>query len=213
MKLQIIIGSTRQGRNADLVMRWLTPAVTAMGLFDVEVLDLRDWPLPMFQETLATVGDMQNPTYSDPIVKRWNAKIKEADAFVMVTPEYNHSVPGVLKNAIDSVFASFAFRHKPVAFVSYSGGIAAGVRANEHLNVIMLECDAVPVRTQTIIPAVTTAFGADGKVTVPAIDVGLGIMIEDLAWLAKPLKAARAEGEPLPPTLRLRQRVAALAKQ
>src|SRR4051812_34914781 len=110
LKLQVIVGSTREGRNSDPVLRWLTPVLKARRDFEVEQLDLRDWPLPFFQETMATLGDPRDPTYSTPLVKRWNAKIKEADAYVLVTPEYNHGIPGQLKNAIDSVFASFAFR-------------------------------------------------------------------------------------------------------
>ena len=85
---------------------------------------MRDWPLPIFSEHFGTIGDLQDPTYSEPIVKRWNQKIKDGEAYLVVTPEYNHSVPGVLKNAIDSVFVSFAFRNKPLATVGYSGGAA-----------------------------------------------------------------------------------------
>ncbi len=210
LKLQIIVGSTRSGRHADAVLRWLLPVAQARGVFEVETLDLRDWPLPFFQETAATVGNLNDPTYSDPLVKRWNSKIKEADAYLIITPEYNHSVPGVLKNAIDSVFLSFGFRHKPVAFVGYSIGVAAGVRAVEHLNQIMLETDAVPLRTPTLIPFVANAFDAAGTPTNPALGVGLTVMLEDLAWLAKALKTARDEGEPPPPTLRIRAGVAAL---
>lgn len=210
LRLQIIVGSTREGRLADPVLRWLGPAAKAHKDFEVEILDLRGWPLPFFQENMATIGDFNNPTYSDPHVKAWNDKIKQADAFLIVTPEYNHSLPGVLKNAIDTVFLSYGFRHKPVAFVSYSAGVAAGVRAVEHLNQIMLEAEAVPVRTQTLIPLAATAFDAEGRPVNPVLAAGLAIMLDDLAWLARPLKAARAEGEPLPPTVRLR---AATAKK
>ncbi len=208
LKLQIIIGSTRSGRNADAVLRWLIPVAQSCGAFEVETLDLRDWPLPFFEETMATVGDFNNPTYSSPLVKRWNNKIKEADAYVMVTPEYNHALPGVLKNAIDTVFCSFGFRHKPVAFVAYSIGVAAGVRAAESLNQIMLETEAIPVRTQTLIPFVTSAFDAEGKASNPALDIGLTIMLDDLAWLAKALKLARVGGELLPATIRSRMATA-----
>ncbi|HZS42309.1 MAG TPA: NAD(P)H-dependent oxidoreductase [Polyangia bacterium] len=204
LKLQVIVGSTRPGRSADLVMRWLAPAVRAMGAFEVELLDLRDWPLPIFQETIASLGDFKDPSYSEPLVKRWNHKIKEADAYLVVTPEYNHSAPAVLKNAIDSVFFSFGFRHKAVAFVGYSAGVAAGVRAVEHLNQIMLEAEAVPIRTQTLIPYVGNAFDAEGRPSNPALDVGFTVMLEDLAWMAGTLKAARAEGEPAPANLRIR---------
>ncbi|MET0461352.1 MAG: NAD(P)H-dependent oxidoreductase, partial [Ilumatobacteraceae bacterium] len=131
--LKLITSTTREGRSADHVLPWLTNRLERDERFDLEVLDLRDWKLPMFQETLATVGDRRNPTYSDPIVKAWNTKIAEGGAYVFVTAEYNHSIPGELKNAIDSVFASYAFRNKPASFVGYSGGPIAGARAVEHL--------------------------------------------------------------------------------
>ena len=203
-KLQVIIGSTRSGRNADPVCSWLLPVTQSHGAFEVEILDLRDWPLPFFQETIATVGDFNDPAYSDPIVKRWNDKIKEADAYIIVTPEYNHSIPGVLKNALDTVFFSYSFRHRPVAFVGYSLGATAGARAIEHLALIMVEFEAVPVRTPTLIPFVTNAFDAEGQPTSPTVNVGLTVMLDDLAWLAKTLKTARAEGEPPPAALRIR---------
>jgi NAD(P)H-dependent FMN reductase len=113
LKLQIIVGSTREGRYADAVLRWLLPVAKAHGAFDVEVLDLREWQLPLFQETLATIGDFKNPTYSQPIVKKWNQKIVEGDAYLFVTAEYNHSIPGVLKNAVDSVFLTLLPQPSP----------------------------------------------------------------------------------------------------
>jgi NAD(P)H-dependent FMN reductase len=203
-KLQIIIGSTRSGRNAEPVCNWCAPIAQAHGAFEVEVLDLRDWPLPFFQETIATVGDFSNPTYSDPLVKRWNDKIKQADAYIIVTPEYNRSIPGVLKNAIDSVFFSFNFRHKPVAFVGYSLGATAGARAVEHLTQIMAETEAVPVRTATLVPFAPTAFDEQGQPTSPMLNVTLSVMLDDLAWLAGALKTARMAGEQAPAGLRIR---------
>jgi len=210
LKLQIIVGSTREGRHSDTVLRWLLPVVRAHSAFEVEVLDLRDWPLPFFQETIVGLGNLADPTYSDPIVKRWNDKIKEADAYLFVTPEYNHGVPALLKNAIDSVFMSFGFRHKPVAFVSYSNGLAGGVRSVEHLTQIMVEADAVPVPTPTLVPQVMTAFGADGKPVNPALEATAIVMLEDLAWLGNALKAARAQGELPPPNFRVRALTAKL---
>ena len=149
-KLQIIIGSTRPGRAADLVAPWVIDRARAHGGFEVEVLDLRDWLLPMFAENFDTVGDFNNPTNSQPIVRAWNQKIGEGDAYVVITPEYNHSVPAVLKNAIDSVFVSFAFRNKPMLAVGYSGGVAGGIRAIEHLVQMAVEAEMVPLRTVTV---------------------------------------------------------------
>ena len=73
-KLQVIVGSTRPTRSADRVAPWILERATAHGGFEVELLDLRDWSLPFFQEHLGTIGDINGPTYSDPIVKRWNQK-------------------------------------------------------------------------------------------------------------------------------------------
>lgn len=204
LKLQLIIGSTREGRNADSVCRWLVPVVQSRDDFETEILDLRDWPLPMFQETIATVGDFKSPTYSDPIVKRWNTKIAEAHAYLIVTPEYNHSIPAVLKNAIDSVFFSFGFRHKPVAFAAYSLGSTGGVRSVEHLGQVMMETDAVPIRTPTLVPAVTSAFDPEGQPLNPALNIALTVMLDDLAWMGNALKTARDVGEQPPAALRIR---------
>jgi NAD(P)H-dependent FMN reductase len=211
LKLQLIVGSTREGRHSEAVLRWLKPVVEAHGRFEVEVLDLRDWSLPFFQEVVAKMGDLRNPTYSDPLVQKWNAKIKEADAYLVVSPEYNHSVPAVLKNAIDSVFFSYAFRHKPVAFVGYSIGLTGGARAIDHLNQIMLETEAIPVRTPTLIPFVATAFNADGKPSAAPVEISIKVELDDLAWLGDTLKRGRAENHPPPSAVRIRNAAQARA--
>jgi NAD(P)H-dependent FMN reductase len=198
LNLKIIIGSTRPGRAADRVVPWIVGRAKEHPAFSVEVLDLRDWPLPFFSETFQTVGDPRNPAYSHPIVKRWNQRIAEGDAFLFITPEYNHSVPGVLKNAIDSVFASFAFRNKAAAFVGYSGGIAAGVRAIEHLAHIAIEAEMVPLRSTVLLPLVGGAFDDNGIPKNPATATAAGIMLDDLAWWAAALHRARQE-DTLPP--------------
>jgi len=202
-KLHIIVGSTREGRHADTVLRWILSVVKAHGAFDAEVLDLREWQLPLFQETLATIGDFRNPTYSQPIVKKWNQKIAEGDAFLFVSAEYNHSIPGVLKNAIDSVFLSFGFRHKPAGFVGYSIGVSAGVRAVEHLAQIGFEAEMHALRDSVLIPFVQDAFGTDGAPKSPALPAALTITLDDLAWWAKVLGAARPTQLP-PGNFRLR---------
>ena len=208
-KLQIIVGSTRPTRAADRVFPWVMDRASHHGAFEVELLDLRDWPLPFFQEHIGTIGDFSNPTYSAPIVKAWNQKIGEGDAYLIISAEYNHSVPGQLKNAIDSVFVSFALRNKPVGLVGYSGGIAAGTRAVEHLALIAIEAEAVPLRNTVLIPFVADAFDDDGQPVNPASEVALTITLDDLAWWAGVLARARAEGE-LPPSA-FRARAAAAA--
>ena len=209
LKLQIIVGSTRDTRAADRVYPWVLSRAQAHPDFDPELIDLRDWPLPMFSEHPGTIGDFSDPTYSEPIVKQWNHKIKEADAYLVITPEYNHSVPGVLKNAFDNVFLSFALRNKPLAAVGYSGGIAAASRAIEHLAHIAVEADMAPLRSSVLIPFVNEAFDATGQPVNPMTEAALSITLDDLAWWATALKAAREAGE-LPPAV-FRARAAATA--
>jgi NAD(P)H-dependent FMN reductase len=203
MKLQVIVGSTRPARAADKVVRWVTGQALHEA-FDTEVIDLRDWPLPMFGEHAGSIGDPNDPSYSDPAVRKWNRKIAEADAYLVITPEYNHSVPGELKNAIDSVFISFAFRNKPMAMVGYSGGIGGGIRAIEHLTQIAVEVEAAPLRSTVILPFVDKAFTEDGEPADTATEVSLQILLEDLAWWAAALRTARAAGELIPGKIRAR---------
>lgn len=210
-KLLVVVGSTRPTRASDRVTPWLVAKVSAHEAFDTEVVDLRDWPLPVFAEHFGTIGDFADPTYSEPIVKAWNSKIKEADAFVVVTPEYNHSVPGGLKNAIDSVWVSFGFRNKPVAFVGYSGGTVAGARAVEHLAQVFIEAEAVPMRNNVLIPFVTDAFDDAGEPVNPITGVAADIMLDDLAWWSAALEKARAAGELPPGNLRMRAALATAA--
>ena len=84
-KLLVIVGSTRPTRAADLVLPWLTEKAAEHQAFETEIVDLRDWPLPFFGEHFGTIGDINDPTYSEPLVKAWNQKIKSADAFIIVT--------------------------------------------------------------------------------------------------------------------------------
>jgi NAD(P)H-dependent FMN reductase len=210
-KLLVIVGSTRPGRAADLVVPWVTSRARMHGGFDVEVADLRDWPLPIFAEHPGTIGDIADPTYSEPIVRAWNKKVKQADAYLVVTPEYNHSIPAVLKTAIDTVWLSFGFRNKPVAAVGYSGSVGAGIRAIEHLAHVLVEAEAVPLRNTVVIPFVRAAFGADGEPSDPETGIRLQVMLDDLAWWSAALEQARAAGELTPGSLRARAALAARA--
>src|SRR4051812_15513989 len=114
IKLKAIIGSTRPERGVSVLLPWLIDRLDRDPRFDVEVLDLRDWDLPMFQETWESASH----GYSNDVVRRWNEKIGDGEAFLFVTPEYNHSIPAVLKNAIDTVFMSNGFRNKVAGAVA-----------------------------------------------------------------------------------------------
>lgn len=212
LKLQIVVGSTRDTRAADRVYPWVLARAQAHPGFDAELIDLRDWPLPMFSEHPGTIGDFADPTYSEPIVKQWNNKIKEADAYLVITPEYNHSLPGVLKNAFDNIFLSFALRNKPIAAVGYSGGIAAASRAIEHLAHVAIEGDMAPLRSSVLIPFVNEAFDAAGQPINPMTEAALAITLDDLAWWGETLRAARQAGELPPAVFRARAAAAAVSE-
>ena len=208
-KVLIIVGSTRPGRAADLVLPWVTSRTRSHQGFDTEVADLRDWPLPIFAEHMGTIGDISDPTYSEPVVQAWNKKVKQADAFIVVTPEYNHSIPAALKNAIDTVWLSFGFRNKPVAAVGYSGSIGGGIRAIEHLAHVFIEAEAVPLRNTVVIPFVREAFDENGEPVNPETEIRLQVLLDDLTWWSSALEKARAEGELPPGSFRARAALAA----
>jgi NAD(P)H-dependent FMN reductase len=211
LEVHLIVGSTREGRAAERVLRWLERRIEAHDDFELTVHDLRDWPLPMFSETMATIGDPRDPTYSDPLVRRWNQTLAQADAFVFLTPEYNHSFSGVIKNAIDNVFVSYAFRNKPAAIVSYSGGAVGGARAAEQLALVAIETELVPLRNTVLVAKVGAAFDEEGEPTDPTSDIALGITLDDLGWWGRALRQARAAGELPPGSARMRAAVAARA--
>jgi NAD(P)H-dependent FMN reductase len=190
IELKLVVGSTRPGRGTDVFLPWLVERTEAHGRFAVDVLDLREWDLPMFQETWDSATD----GYSHERVRRWNETVVAGEAFLLVTPEYNHSVPAVLKNAIDSVFLSNGFRNKPTGFVGYSGGVAGGVRAVEHLASIVIEAESVPLRNAVLLAQYHRAF-EEGAPTDPLTEVALTILLDDLAWWGDALRRARAEGQ------------------
>jgi NAD(P)H-dependent FMN reductase len=203
--LKIIMGSTRDGRAGQAVMEWVQRRAESRGDFDVELLDLRDWKLPMFAETLATVGDFSNPTYSELIVRDWNRTIADGDAVIFITPEYNHSFSGEIKNAIDNVFASYALRNKPAGMIAYSGGPVSGARAVEQLALVLLEAEMVPIRNSVLVANVNAAFGENGEPTSRLSDIALTVMLEDLAWWTRVTHHARGEGMLKPGNQRFRE--------
>ena len=139
-KIAIILGSTRPGRNGEAVARWVLEQASTRTDADFELVDLRDHPLPHLYEAVPASMGM----YAQPHTKAWAATIAAYDGFVFVTPEYNHGTTGVLKNAIDYLYAEW--NNKAAGFVSY--GSSGGARAVEHLRLIMGELQVADVRQQ-----------------------------------------------------------------
>ena len=140
LKIAIILGSTREGRNGEAVAKWVLEKGAARTAADYELVDLRDYPMPFFEA-------VASPAYvppQDPAVQKWAAKVAEFDGYVFVTPEYNHSFSAVLKNALDSIYSEF--NNKAAAFVSY--GSFQGARAVEQLRLVASELQLAHVRQQ-----------------------------------------------------------------
>lgn len=197
IRVKVILGSVRQGRFGERPAKWLLEQASKLDGVDVELLDLRDYPMPFFDSAISP--SMMNRKYQDPTVQKWADKLDEADAFIIVSPEYNHSYSGVLKNALD--WTSPEWRRKPVGFVSY--GSASGARAIEHLRMVVIELRAVPINRSIHInwDFIVKTFGDKGidsnKLFAPLRDGSLGIdhvavFLDELVWMAKALKGARS---------------------
>lgn len=153
---------------------------------EVEVLDLRDYPMPFFNS--ATSPSYITEPYPDPVVQKWTKKIEEADGFVIVAPEYNHGYSAVLKNAMDWVYKEW--NNKTIGFVSY-GGVGGG-RAVEQLRLVAIELQMAPVRTAVHIPWMSTVAVREGKLEEFNNFHGAATgMLKQVTWYARALKAAR----------------------
>jgi NAD(P)H-dependent FMN reductase len=147
IRLAIIVGSTRPGRKAETVARWVHEIAKRRSDAEFEIVDIQDFNLPLLDEPVPpSLGQ-----YSQPHTKAWAAKIASFDAYVFVTPEYNHGTSGALKNAIDYLFAEW--NNKAAGFVGY--GSAGGVRAVEHLRLVMGELQVADVRAQVMLSLFT----------------------------------------------------------
>ncbi len=187
--IKVIAGSTREGRFSDKAAAWIAGELAKQEGVSVEVLDLRDYDMPFFNEA-ATPSSKTEP-YTHEAVARFTQKIAEGDAFVMVTPEYNHSTSAVLKNAIDWVYPEW--NNKPVAFISY--GTVSGARAVEHLRLMAVELQMAPIRAAVHIPGESyfpVYMNKTGEAELFAsLEKPAHTMIDQLMWWTKALKNAR----------------------
>jgi NAD(P)H-dependent FMN reductase len=184
----VILGSTRPGRRGEQVARWVMDQAGSRSDAEFELIDLADYPLPHLDEPLPpSMGQYQNAhTYE------WAAAIGRFDGFVFVTPEYNHSTSGVLKNAIDFLYAEW--NNKAMGVVSY--GAVGGARAAEHLRLIAGELQMADVRTNVALSLFTDfenfAELAPGPYQAQALDTLLGEVVRWSEALAPLREGARA---------------------
>ncbi|MER5796070.1 NAD(P)H-dependent oxidoreductase [Streptomyces sp. NPDC001980] len=181
LRLAVIIGSSRVGRTGPAVARWFVAEVEACAMYDVDVLDLADVELPL-SLTQEPGGE------SAELLASVAARLDAADAFVVITPEYNHSFTAPMKNLIDWHRAEW--QAKPVAFVSY-GGLSGGLRAVEQLRLVFAELHAATIRDTVSFHGVWQHIGDDGVLRAPDAAVPAKAMLEKLQWWACALKDAR----------------------
>jgi NAD(P)H-dependent FMN reductase len=144
-KIGIIVGSTRPGRNSQAIADWVFEQAKQRTDATFELVDLKDFNLPLLDEPISAFGVSQGyGQYQHEHTRKWSAAIGSLDGFIFVTPEYNHSVPGALKNSFDFLYPEW--NDKAAAVVSY--GSAGGVRAAEQLRVILAELQVATVRAE-----------------------------------------------------------------
>ena len=191
-KIAIIVSSTRATRFADIPTAWIKAQAEARGDMDVEVVDLRDYPMPLFDEVASNAWA---PT-QNPVAVKWQQKLAEFDGYVFVIAEYNRSITGALKNALDQAYVEWG--RKPFGAVAY--GSMGGTSALAHLRMIGVELQMVPARNTVHIGGsdffrVHPGFGGSGKMA----DIEAGIlgsakaMLDDVAWWANATRAAKAD--------------------
>ena len=147
LKIKIIVGSTRQSRFSDKPAHYIFSELQKIEKIEAEILDLRDYPMPFFDSPLSPIRG--NGTYENNFVQKWADKINEADALIIVTPEYNHGYPAVLQNAMDVIYHEW--NNKPVGFVSY--GINGGANVIAQLTPVAVELKMFPISRSIHVPA------------------------------------------------------------
>jgi NAD(P)H-dependent FMN reductase len=187
-RIGIIISSTRQARFGERAARWIHTIGSQRRDLDFEVVDLRDYPLPFFDG----ISPLHAPV-TDADAVRWGTKMSELDGYLFVTAEYNRSITGVLKNALDWAYREY--NRKPAAYLGYGG--VGGARAIEQLRLICIELQMAPTRTGVhITGADAAALIFQGKsfdeLELPHLTTSAHAMLDELAWWAAALKRARA---------------------
>ena len=196
LSVKVILGSTREGRFGDKPAHWIVGEAAKLPGVDAELLDLRDFPLPFFDRP--TSPSREGGVYQNPVVARWAERVATADAYIVVSPEYNHGYPAVLKNAFDHI--CFEWARKPIGFLSYGG--VGGARAVEQLRLVAVELQMWPIKSALPLPL--DVYFAAMKEPIPPnpavfepLRKHLGVdqvarFFDDLLWATRALKAARA---------------------
>ena len=184
-ELHVVIASTRPGRVGPAVARWFSDFAAGHSAFDVKLVDLADFKLPIYDEPAHPA--MQQ--YEHAHTKAWSTSVESADAFVFVTPEYNFGPPPSLVNAMN--YLVLEWHNKVAGFVSY-GGVSGGIRATQTEKLMMTSFKIMPLPEQVTIPMFSQFLDAEGRFTPSEThEASAKAMLDELARWAKALKAMR----------------------
>lgn len=187
LNIALIVGSTRPNRFADHPKAWIEAGARARDDLKLDVLDLRDHPLPFYNEPAPPI--YTKGAYSEPASEAWRLKIGRYDGFIATVAEYNHGPTAVMKNAFDSAF--YEWNRKPIAFVGYGG--SGGVRAIEHLRGVAIELQMAPVKHEVNIAREPYIGVIQGKTLddFSYLTEARTALLDNLVWWGEALKAAR----------------------
>ena len=189
-KIAVVVGSTRPNRFADKPAQWIADLPRSRGDFDVEVLDLRDFPMPPFDEAASPAWA---PSQNE-VAQRWQKKVAEFDGFIFTAAEYNRGPTGVLKNALDYAYNEWG--RKTAAFVGYGG--VGGARAIEQLRLNAIELQMAPIRAGVHIlwpDYVQVAQQGKNLSELEHLNQSGRDMLDQLYWWTQALKTAREAGK------------------
>jgi NAD(P)H-dependent FMN reductase len=184
VRLGVIVASVREGRAGAPVADWFTRVAKAHGAFEVELLDLKTWDLPMLSEP----NHPRLAKYTQDKTKQWSAAVAACDAFAIVTPEYNFGAPPALINALDHLYNEW--NYKAAGFVSY-GGISGGLRSVQHAKAMLTTFKIVPMVEAVAIPFIGKLVDNGVLAVDEKLDKSATAMLDELARWTKALNALR----------------------
>lgn len=185
-RIAIVVGSTREGRFADTPVEWLVSIARQHADIEVEVVDLRDFPLPFFDEVASPMWAASK----NEVAQRWQKKVASFDGFIFTAAEYSHGPTAVLKNALDYVYTEW--NKKPAGFLGYGG--VGGARAVEQLRLHAIEMQMAPVRSAVHISwgdFLAVRNGEKKLEEIEHLNQAARALLDEVAWWAKVLKKAR----------------------
>lgn len=177
MRVAIVLGTTRIGRQSEKVAQALFTYLKQHSDWELDMLDIAAFPFPVFEERIAKLPEPH------PKLIEFGNRLNEADALIFVVPEYNGSMPGAFKNAFDHFYKEY--RQKPIGVVGVSDGKFGGVQASLQLQALILHVFAYPLPTKWLVPMVTSVFGAYGTITDEQVLKGLARFYADFKWFAE----------------------------